>query len=235
MNQIIIGNITIEVVRKNIKNLHLGVYPPDGRVRIASPLKFDQETIRLFAISKLSWIKKHQAKFQAQHRQPPREYISGETHFLRGDRYRLNVINHYSAPAVRIRNKTYIDLYVQPNSTKEEREKIINNWYRQELKNLLPPLIAKWEKIIGVEVKEWHIKKMKTLWGSCNIEKQRIWLNLELIKKPPHCLEYVIVHELVHLLERHHGEKFINYMNQFMPNWVAYKRELNQILADYDS
>lgn len=222
-----VGDLLIDVVKKDIKNLHLGVYPPDGRVRIASPLKVDDETIRLFAISKLKWIKKNQAKFQAQPRQSPREYVSGESHYYQGDRYLLNVIYHSSAPKVVVRNKTYLDLYVRHGSIQKQREQVLINWYRQQLKSEIPQLIAKWEQVIGVSINDWGVKKMKTRWGTCNIQAKRIWLNLELIKKPQHCLEYVIVHELVHLLERNHGDRFKTYMSRFMPNWNSYKQELN--------
>ena len=222
-----VGDLSINVVKKDIKNLHLAVYPPDGRVRIASPLKVDDETIRLFAISKLKWIKKNQAKFQAQPRQSPREYVSGESHYYQGDRYLLNVIYHSSAPKVVVRNKTYIDLYVRHGSIQEQREQVLTNWYCQQLKSEIPQLIAKWEQVIGVSTNDWGVKKMKTRWGTCNIQAKRIWLNLELIKKPQHCLEYVIVHELVHLLERNHGDRFKAYMSRFMPNWNSYKQELN--------
>ena len=224
-----IGDLLIDVVKKDIKNLHLGVYPPDGRVRIASPSKVSDESIRLFAISKLSWIKKQQAKFQAQSRQSPREYVSGESHYYKGDRYLLNVIYHQAAPKVVIRNKTYIDLYVREGSSQQQREKVLIEWYRQQLKAELPDLIAQWQQIIGVSINDWGVKKMRTKWGTCNIQAKRIWLNLELIKKPQHCLEYVIVHELVHLLERNHGDLFKAYMNKFMPNWVFYKEELNYL------
>ena len=223
------SQLTIDVVKKNIKNLHLRVHPPDGRVSIASPLKVDDETIRLFAISKLSWIQKNQAKFQAQPRISPREYVSGESHYYKGDRYLLNVIYHSAAPKVVIRNKTYIDLYVRHGTIQEQREQVLTNWYRQELKAEIPKLIAKWEQVIGVSINDWGVKKMKTRWGTCNIQAKRIWLNLELIKKPPHCLEYVVVHELVHLLERNHGDRFKAYMTKFMPNWSFYQEELNHL------
>ncbi|MGF1539358.1 MAG: SprT-like domain-containing protein [Pleurocapsa sp.] len=143
------------------------------------------------------------------------------------DRYLLNVIYHSAAPKVVVRNKTYLDLYVRYGSLQEQREQVLINWYRQQLKAQLPPLIAKWEQVIGVSIDDWGVKKMKTRWGTCNIQAKRIWLNLELIKKPQHCLEYVIVHELVHLLERHHGDLFKAYMSKFMPNWNFYKEELN--------
>jgi len=228
MHQIIVGELVIEVVRKDIKNLHLAVYPPDGRVRIATPLKLDDEAVRLFAISRIAWIKKHQAQFDAQPRQSKREFVSGESHYFQGHRYLLNVIYHQGAPKIAIRNKTYIDLYVGEDRTEAQRKRVMMEWYRQHLKNDIPPLIAKWEKVMGVMVNDWGVKQMKTKWGTCNIEAGRIWLNLELAKKPNHCLEYIVVHEMLHLLERHHNERFVAYMNKFLPNWRFYKEELNR-------
>lgn len=233
--QMTVGDLLIDVVRKDIKNLHLAVYPPHGRVRIATPLKVDDERIRLFAISKLSWIKKQQAKFQSQVRQSPREFISGESHYFKGHRYLLNVIYHKSSPKVVIRNKTYLDLYVREGSNQAQRERVLTDWNRQQLKQEIPLLLEKWQRIIGVTVNEWGIKKMKTKWGTCNIQAKRIWLNLELIKKPPHCLEYVLVHELVHLLERHHNDKFQAYMSRFMPSWRFYKEELKKSLLNHEN
>ena len=228
MHQITVGELVIDVVRKDIKNLHLAVYPPDGRVRIATPLKLDDEAVRLFAISKIAWIKKHQAQFDAQPRQSKREFVSGESHYFQGHRYLLNVIYHQSAPKIAIRNKTYIDLYVREDRTEAQRQRVMMEWYRQHLKNDIPPLIAKWEEVMGVTVNDWGVKQMKTKWGTCNIEAGRIWLNLELAKKPNHCLEYIVVHEMLHLLERHHNERFVAYMDKFLPNWRFYKEELNR-------
>ncbi len=235
MHQITLGNISIDVVRKDIKNLHLGVYPPNGRVRIASPLKIDDEAVRLFAISKMAWIKKHQLKFEAQQRQSKRQFVSGESHNYKGNRYLLNVIYHDAGPKVEIRNKTYIDLYIRVGSTLEQREKVLIEWYRRQLKDQIPPLIDKWQKIIGVEVSDWGIKKMKTKWGTCTIEKRRIWLNLELAKKSEHCLEYIIVHEMVHLMERNHSERFVAYMDKFIPQWHFYKDELNRSMLSHEN
>ena len=228
MHQITVGEFVIDVVRKDIKNLHLAVYPPNGRIRIATPLKIDDESVRLFAISKLTWIKKHQANFGSQERQSAREYVSGESHYFNGKRYLLNVIYHDSAPRVDIRNKTYIDLYVREGYGLEQRRKVMVEWYRSELKKHIPDLISKWEKIIKVQVDDWAVKQMKTKWGTCNISAKRIWLNLELSKKPLHCLEFIVVHEMVHLLERLHNDKFIGYMDKFMPNWRFNKDELNR-------
>jgi len=234
MHQITLGNISIDVVRKDIKNLHLGVYPPNGRVRIASPLKIDDEAVRLFAISKMAWIKKHQLNFEAQQRQSERQFVSGESHYYKGRRYLLNVIYHNAASKVEIRNKIYIDLYVRVGSTLEQREKVLTEWYRKQLKGQIPALIDKWQKIIGIKVNDWGIKKMKTKWGTCTIASNRIWLNLELAKKPQHCLEYIIVHEMIHLIERNHSDRFVAYMNKFMPQWHLYKEELNRSMLSHE-
>lgn len=228
-HQLNVNGLIVDVVRKNIKNLHLAVYPPNGRVRIAVPLRINDEAVRLFAISKLAWIQRQQAKFAAQERQSAREFVSGESHYYQGNRYLLNVIYRTGTPTVTIRNNKIMDLYVRPGSDTPERDRILTAWYRQRLKEEIPPLIAKWEPIMGVQVAEWGVKHMKTRWGTCNISARRIWLNLELIKKPVHCLEYVVVHEMVHLLERHHNERFTAYMNRFMPLWQHYRQELNRV------
>jgi predicted metal-dependent hydrolase len=233
MSQIKVSDITIEIVRKNIKNLHLAVYPPAGRVRIATPLRIDDDAVRLFAISKLPWIKKQRSKFESQERQAKREYVSGESHYVEGVRYRLNVIYQNTTPKVVIRNKKYLDLYVRPSSSAEQRERVLIKWYRQQLKEKVPTLFEKWQTVIGVQVNDWEVKQMKTKWGTCNIKAKRIWLNLELAKKPSHCLEYIIVHELVHLLERHHNVRFLALMDKFMPQWRAYQNELNQLILSY--
>lgn len=235
MQKITVGNISIDVVRKDIKNLHLGVYPPNGRVRIASPLKIDDEAVRLFAISKMAWIKKQKIKFETQERQTERRFVSGESHYYNGNRYLLNVIYHNATPKVEIRNKTYIDLYVREGSTNEQREKVLTEWYRKQLKDQIPTLIDKWQKIIGVEVNDWGIKKMKTKWGTCTIESRRIWLNLELAKKSEHCLEYIIVHEMIHLIERKHNDRFVAYMDKFIPQWHFFKEELNRSMLSHEN
>ncbi|MGH2508970.1 MAG: M48 family metallopeptidase, partial [Ktedonobacteraceae bacterium] len=199
-HQIIVNGLVIDVVRKNIKNLHLGVYPPTGRVRIAAPLRINDEAVRLFTIARLAWIKRQQAKFEEQERQSARECVSGESHYYQGHRYLLNVIDHAGPPSVSIRNNKTLDLSVRPASRAAERERVLLAWYRQRLKEEITPLIAKWEAIIGVKIAAWGVKQMKTKWGTCTIEAQRLWFNLELIKKPVHCIEYIVVHEMVHLL-----------------------------------
>jgi predicted metal-dependent hydrolase len=228
MHQITVGNLVVDVVRKPIKNLHLAVYPPAGRVRVAAPLRVDDEAVRLAVISRLGWVKRQQARFQGQERQSAREYTTGESHYYQGRRYRLNVIVHDGPQFVHLRNKSTLDLFVRSESDTAQRERVLLAWYRLSLREAIPPLIAKWEPVLGVQVADWGIRQMKTRWGTCNIEAGRIWLNLELAKKPPHCLEYVVVHEMVHLLERHHGERFTAHMDHFMPQWRMYREELNR-------
>jgi hypothetical protein len=227
-HKIIVSGITVNVVRKDIKNLHLGVYPPDGRVRVAAPLLVDDEAVRLKVVSKLSWIKRQQSRFKAQERQSAREYIFRESHYYFGRRYLLNIIEHEGFPRVVVRNKINIDLYVPKGTDTQKREQILLAWYRRELKALIPSLIEKWEAIVGVKVSEWGVKKMKTKWGSCNRDAQRIWLNLELAKKNVQCLEYIIVHEMVHILEKHHDDHFKELMDRYLPQWEFYRDELNR-------
>lgn len=228
MEKIVINNIKIDIVRKNIKNIHLAVYPPTGRIRIAAPLRVNDDSIRLFAISKFSWIRRQQRKFDAQERISPREYKNRESHYFQGKRYLLNIIEVNSPPQVILKNKTYIDLYIRPGTIISKKHEIMNNWYRSQLKKIIPEFIDKWERKINVKVLGWQVRLMKTKWGSCNIKKKRILLNLELSKKPVHCLEYIIVHELLHLLERHHNEKFQILLETYLPNWKKLKNELNR-------
>ncbi len=228
MHQITVNDLVVNVVRKDIKNLHLAVCPPDGWVRVSAPLRVDDEAVRLAVISKLAWIKRQRAKFEGQERQSAREYITGESHYYWGQRYLMNVIYHDAPPRVVVRNKTKLDLYVRTGSDAAKRERALLAWYRQQLKAAIPPLVAKWEAPMGVQVAEWRVKRMKTRWGTCNAQARRIWLNLELVKKPPNCLEYIVVHEMVHLLERLHNERFVAYMDKFMPQWRLLRAELNQ-------
>lgn len=224
-----IANIQIEVVRKDIKNMHLAVYPPHGRIRLAVPQKTDEEVFRLFAISKLGWIKKQVKNFKDQARESKRDYVSGESHYFQGKRYILEVKEPDGNSKVEIKGLKKIILRVPNNCSTEERAKIIKEWYRKQLKLQIPSLLEKWEKVIGVKANDWGVKQMKTKWGACNTEAKRIWLNLELAKKPPICLEYILVHELVHLHERSHNDRFIALMNKFMPKWRFYRNELNKL------
>jgi predicted metal-dependent hydrolase len=225
---ITVNDIEVQIVRKEIKNLHLGVYPPDGRVRVAAPHHVSDDNVRLAVISKLSWIKKQQASFRVQPRQSQREMVSGESHYLWGRRYLLQVVERNGRHELLIKSNKQLILYVQPHTTRANRELVLNEWYRAALKEQLPQLIAKWEPVIGEQVVDWGIKRMKTKWGSCNIEARRIWLNLELAKKPRECLEYILVHEMVHLLERQHNDPFRAHMDKFMPQWRMYRDVLNQ-------
>lgn len=214
-----VGGIPVQVVRKPIKNLHLSVCPPEGHVRVAVPLHVTDDNVRLAVISRLKWIKQQQTSFKAQPRQSAREMVTGESHYFFGKRYRLEVIERRGRHEAVIKNNSTLQLFVNPGTSALHRALVLNQWYRQQLKTKIPDLLQKWEPIIGEQVSDWGIKKMKTKWGSCNITQSRIWLNLELAKKPIDCLEYVLVHELVHLLERNHGAQFKVYMDRFLPRW----------------
>lgn len=223
-----IRGISVEVVRKDIKNFHVSVHPPNGRVRVSAPLYFDDDTIRMAVISRLGWIRRQQAGFEQQERQSQREFVTGESHYVTGRRYRLNVVEQDCPPKVWLPNNTKIALSVRPGSDRDTREAVMQRWYRQYLRAQLPPLLEKWEAKLGVSVNEMRIRKMKTLWGSCNVEAKRIWLNLELAKKPESCLVYILVHEMVHLLECAHNDRFRELMDAHLPQWRAYRDALNQ-------
>lgn len=228
-----VSGLAVEIVRKPIKNLHLGVYPPQGRVRVAAPLGVDDEAVRLAVVGKLGWIKRQRAKFQAQPRQSQRRMVSGESHYFLGRRYRLRVHETAGAMRISLRGKACMDLYVRSDATAERREQVLHDFYRAELKRLVPELLEKWQTKLGVEVRAWGIKRMKTKWGTCNIEARRIWLNLELAKKPVQCLEYILVHELAHLHERHHNDRFISLLDQHLPQWKLLRDQLNSsVLAE---
>ena len=224
---ITVSGVDIHVVRKAIKNLHLGVYPPAGRVRVAAPLALSDNAVRLAVVGKLAWIKRQRAKFQAQPRQSQREMVSGESHYFLGRRYCLRVVEHKGAGKVVLRSRTTLELHVRPQTDATERERVLQRWYRQHLRDAVPPLIAKWATILDVQINGWGIKRMKTKWGACSVAARRIWLNLELAKNPVQCLEYLVVHELVHLIEPHHNERFISLLDQHLPNWRMRRQELN--------
>lgn len=227
MNKIAVSNLEIQVVRKDIKNLHLGVYPPFGRVRVAAPQHINDDAVRLFIVSKIPRINRQKKKFLWQNRLSRREYISGESHYFMGKRYLLNVVELDQTPSVSIRNKKYLDLIVKPWTNRDQKAKILNERYRDELKSIVPSLLTKWQQKIWVQANHRRIQQMKTKRWSCSIESKRILLNLELAKKSPQCIEYVIVHELIHLLERTHNDRFVAYMDQYLPNWRQLKDELN--------
>lgn len=229
MDQIVISGIRMDLIRKDIRNIHLAVYPPNGRVRIAAPIRTNVNTVKAYVVSKLGWIKKNIRAYKDQERQTSREYIYRESHYFQGYKCLLNIIENDAPPKVVFRNKKNIDLYIKPFTPISKRQKVMNKWYREEIKKLIPEIVENWEKRIGITINEWRVKSMKTKWGSCNIHERRIWINLELAKKPVYLLEYIIVHEMVHLLERKHNEIFLSYMNQYMPDWEKRKKELNKL------
>ncbi|WP_019227160.1 M48 family metallopeptidase [Sedimentibacter sp. B4] len=225
MNKITLENIEIEVVKKNIKNLNLSVNPPYGDVRLSVPKKMNDEAVKCFALSKLDWIKKQREKFKVQEKFNI-EYKSGELHCLFGKKYELKVVENNVRQFAEL-NGEHIILHVRKDSSFEKKEKIIQEFYREKLKSVVPEYIEKWENIIGVNIESWAVKIMKTRWGTCNTRNRKIWINLELAKKSKDCLEYIIVHELTHLLERYHNKIFYNYMDEFLPHWKNIKMELN--------
>ena len=225
-----VSDISAEVEWKAIKNVHLTVYPPDARIHVSAPQSMTEDAVRLFLLSKLSWIKQRVAEIINQNRQTPREYVSGENHYFRGQRYRLKVIYSNAPAKVELIGNEYIVLYARNGSTAERRAEMLREWYRGELKAMLPVLISKWENTLGVKVNKWEVKQMKTLWGSCNHRTHNIIFNLELIKKPLHCIEYIVVHELLHIKVRLHNEEFTRLMNHYYPNWRLIKDELNEFV-----
>lgn len=232
MSKLIIGGIEIAIIKKNIKNMYIRVLPPGGAVQITAPYGANEETIRMFAVSRISWIKKQRKNFENQARQTKRQYVTGESYYVWGKRYRLDVRYSNIRNEVRILGGKLI-LQVRKESTPAQRENVLNEWYREQLKQTIPGILERCEHVVGVSCAEWQVKNMRTKWGTCNIEKRRIWLNLQLAKKTPECLAYVITHELVHFLERKHNDQFKQYMDQFFPNWRDVKETLNQQMLDY--
>lgn len=223
-----LGGISAEVVFKDIKNVHLSVFPPDGKVRISAPAHMNLDTIRVFAISRLPWIRQQQDKLRGQPRETPREYLERESHYVWGRRYLLKIIEVGAAPEVRLKHHNMI-LRIRPGTTEEQRQAIMEAWYRERIKEIVPALIAKWELLMGVQVARFFVQRMKTKWGSCNHASRSIRLNTELAKKPRECLEYIIVHEMAHLLEPTHNTRFVALMDRFMPNSRMRRDQLNQL------
>ena len=223
-----VSGILVEVVRKDIKHLHLGVYPPGGRVRVAAPLYVDDDAVRLAVVARLGWIRRRQAEFERQDRQSRRQLVSGESHYVDGRRYRLAVVERNGPPGVHLRNRTTLELRIRPNTDRDAREAVLYRWYRRRLRKRLPALVASWEPQVGIPVAEIRIRRMKTRWGTCNPDARRVWLNLELARKPASCLEYIVVHEMVHFIERRHSDRFRELMDGIMPRWRAHRDELNR-------
>lgn len=227
-----VAGIDVDVVYKHIKNMHIAVYPPLGRVRVAAPERLDDDAIRLAIVQRLPWIKRQREQLRSAVRQSEREMVTGESHYVWGQRYRLQVVptsgrTHFEASGSKL------VMYTLEGSTAETRRGALDKWYRQALRSELPDLLAKWEPVIGRKAAKWSVRRMKTKWGSCNRESAHVWFNAELAKKHPNCLEYIVVHELTHLLERNHNERFTELMDGFLPDWRARKDELNAApLAD---
>lgn len=229
-----LNNLDVEVQHKNIKNVHLSVYPPNGHVKVSAPESMDIEIIRVYVISKLGWIQKQQQKLQAQVRETPRECIDRESHYFNGKRYLLKVIEKDAVPQVRLSHSTIV-LQIRAGANEEKKRAVMAGWYRQQLKAKISALIPQWEKKMDVSVSRFTVRKMKTKWGSCTPLSRTIRINLELAKKPPECLEYIVVHELAHLLEASHNSRFVGLMDKFMPKWRLYRDELNALPVRHEN
>jgi predicted metal-dependent hydrolase len=229
-----LGDIPVDVIRKDIKNVHLSVHPPAGRVRIAVPERMSLDTVRVFAIAKVPWIRKQQRKLRKQARETPREYIDRESHYVWGKRYLLKVVEADQPPAVELYHGRMI-LRVRGGTSKAKRRAIVEEWHRELVRNAVPPLIEKWQRLMGIRVKRFFVQRMKTKWGSCNDRGGSIRLNTDLARKPMECLEYIVVHEMVHLLEPTHNERFMGLMDQFMPKWQFHREVLNRLPVRHES
>jgi predicted metal-dependent hydrolase len=229
-----IGGIDVEVNRRSIKNIHLSVLPPNGRVRLSVPSKTSEQAIRLAIVNKLAWIKKQQSDFAKQPRQSVREMANGECHYLWGQKYRLAIKDANEKFSVQAKGSNKLELAVSGSTTTDNKLKLLNRFYREEMQVSIAKMLPKWQQKLGVAPDSIGIKKMKTKWGSCNIQAKRIWLNLELAKKPIECMEFILVHELVHLRERHHNERFRSLMNKHMPNWKERRDLLNSLPLAYE-
>lgn len=233
-NTLNLGGLHAEVTRKAIKHVHLSVLPPAGKVRVAAPKSMPLDTIRLFVVSKLAWIRSQQRKLQAQERETPREFLNKESHYLWGKRYLLEITHADAAPTVRLSPRK-LHLQVRAGADQARCEEVLDAWYRQQVRDALPALLAKWEALLGVKVSRVFVQRMKTKWGSCTPESGYIRLNTDLAKKPPECLEYILVHELVHLLEPTHNERFVDLMDLYLPNWQHIRRRLNELPVRHEN
>ncbi len=234
--QLQLGDIAVDVLLKDIKNVHLSVHPPTGRVRISAPSRMSLDTIRVFAVAKLEWIKAQQKKLREQERETPREYLDRESHYVWGKRYLLSVAEGDKPSAVALKHSRMV-LTARAGINEEAKEAVVAQWYRNELKAVAADLVAKWEPILKVKVSQVFVQQMKTKWGGCNPRARTIRLNTELAKKPRECLEYIVVHEMVHLLEPTHNARFVALMDQFIPRWIFFRQKLNRLPvrhADWD-
>jgi predicted metal-dependent hydrolase len=227
--EIQLGDITVTVTLKKIKNVHLSVQPPRGRVTVSAPEHMQPAAIRMLAISKLGWIKRQRQKMLDQERETPREYIDRESHFLWGRRFLLQVIETTTEPTgVELEHRRLV-LRVRPGATEEKRREVLESWYRNQLRRIGARFISKWERILGVTVSEFFVQRMKTRWGSCNPASQTIRLNAELAKKPRRCLEYIVLHEMLHLIEPTHNDRFTALLDANLPGWRHRRDELNHL------
>ena len=223
-----IGDLPIQVTLKNVKNVHLSVHPPDGHVTLVAPLATRMDAARAYAISRLAWIRKQQANLRKQAREAPRKFVKRESHFLWGRRHLLSLVYQETKPSIEIDHKRIL-LTVRPGSDEHIRAKVIHDWHKKLLHGVIPDLIQKWEPRLKVNVAAYFLQKMKTKWGSCNKAMGNIRLNTELVKKPKDLLEYVIVHEMVHLIEPNHSERFISILQEHYPSWREARMELNEL------
>lgn len=223
-----LGEVTVDVMLKDIKNVHLSVYPPTGRVRISAPKHMSMDTIRLFAIDKMGWIKSHQRKFREQPRESPREFLPRESHYVWGKRYLLKVVEQDAAPSVELGHRI-LTLRVRTGTSTAKREELVAAWYREQIRTAVPDLIAKWEPLMKVKVRRFYVQNMRTRWGSCTPSSSALRLNTELAKKPRECLEYVVVHEMLHFLEGSHGDRFRGLMSSMLPQWQGVRAHLNDL------
>jgi len=228
METIQLGDITIAMTRKDIKNVHLSVHPPSGRVTLVAPLATRPEVARAYAASKIGWIRDQQAKLLGQARETPRQFVERESHYLWGRRYLLSLVEKDVKPFIRLDHRR-ITLTVRPGSSPAKREEVMQEWHRSLLHEAVPPLIRKWEAKLGVEVASYFLQRMKTKWGGCNPRQRNIRLNTELVKKPKDLLEYVVLHEMVHLIEPKHNERFLALMTKYYPTWREARAELNDL------
>lgn len=224
----------VEIIRKKIKNLHVGVYPPEGHVRVAAPTSVSLDAIRHAVLTRLAWIKRKQAEFRRQARETPREFVSGETHYVFGRPCRLEVQRQAGRPAIEMAPGGRLLLSCKPDADLDSRSSQMTLWYRRLLQEKVRPRVDKWAEKLAVEVPAWGIKRMKTKWGSCNAKQGKIWINLELAKKPIYCLDYVILHEMTHLISPRHDEIFVSTLEQHMPGWRQIRSDLNTLPLAYE-
>jgi predicted metal-dependent hydrolase len=233
VSQIHLGDIAVDVLLKDIKNVHLSVHPPTGRVRISAPKRMRLDTIRVFAISKLAWIRQQQTKLRNQEREAPREYVERESHYVWGKRHLLTMLVSEGPPSIEFEHSRLL-LRVGPRTDEKKRQALLEAWYREQVREAVPPMLAQWQRLLGVSVERFFVQRMKTRWGSYNPKASTIRLNTELAKKPRSCLEYLVVHEMIHLIEPTHNARFVALMDGAMPQWRVVREQLNRLPVRHD-